>query len=1192
MNRATIRNTLLLFAVFLLVTLWMVVQSVFASGSLSYDWRTNNNLDGWTPNAGIDAHLVIDGKIVMHVPSGSNDPTLTGPPVSIQASTFKIVEITYYNNTGNTNAQLFWTTSTGGWAAARSQSFSTISDSKWHTLQIDLSGNANWTGTITQLRFDPTTNGGNGNFELDSLRVLDKANRYSISNGYYSLSGVDGLIDTLRFDPTGAGNYSDDLIANNMYFNFQLAGVPYAGNSSVTASTSGTTLTLNGIGFGGSGISGSWTIALDGKWMKNTYTVTSSANGKKLESSGFTIESLWDNPGYQVNSLRNPFIRMADVNALYKEVHAFKRTNRSEAPFNLSGNRIDWQGANGFDFNLRFYPSTKRLNNLASLDMMYMNFPAILPTVLNTGNTLTHTLDIELMPSSDITPAVHARYEGGDSTVTTGANAIFSERNYGWEPGEVNPDWYEWQSLQRVWTDDINRDTMEHDASQVKQDPNGYVYTWQDSPGWPFPGFMDSNHYIMTSANLINGLYNHIMNAGDLNALKYNIDRMRNAMNYLLTTQYDSTAKLFIITNSYHNGTIGSVGSNYWDLLPFGHKSAYDNIYGYLALRRMAEIESMVGNTTRATQLNGYADDLKTAYNSTFWSTNHYVMNIDVNGVTRDYGGVFLNLEAIAYGLADTTKANAIMSYLSNTNTSAGTNDVFSKFVFAPRAIMFNIPPKASGGWWVSDYDGNGVYSSNQIQNGGAIFYTAYYELMSRLRSTGANDAYTRLQAIVNRFNLEHLSGGNPLYYGEVNQHYTEGLVGTWGEFPESGLVPVALKNGFMGISADKDGLHVKPNFPTSGMTSLTLNSMYYWDMKLKITASNTSVRIQALDNNSPYTDWKINGIAVSGLFDQTVPISAGGTVTLERTTKTYDLNSIALKTISGIVTADNLYKIYLNGKRLKGTSTLWETGDSLRGYLKNGVNTIAVEVTNLADSPGGFIGDFTLPDGAKVVSNTNWKVTSTAKDGWEQPGFDETGWVNATDYGAYGASPWGTNVVGFPSTSTARWIFSSNSTQSPTVYLRYQFNYELPTVTSSTSIEDTDFGKAKAVDGIRVPRSGANGFSSSTAFSDENHTEWLKLDLTNSQPINQLLLYPVVNSNYTADGFPVDFAIETSTDNVNWTIVKSYTGYVPLNPTEPQSLPFKQTNARYVRITATKLGIQQAGGYLFKIAEVEVYNR
>lgn len=84
-------------------------------------------------------------------------------------------------------------------------------------------------------------------------------------------------------------------------------------------------------------------------------------------------------------------------------------------------------------------------------------------------------------------------------------------------------------------------------------------------------------------------------------------------------------------------------------------------------------------------------------------------------------------------------------------------------------------------------------------------FYTMYYELMCRLKTYSADNAYSRLETLVNRFNIELL------YYGEKNQHGGEGNVGLWGEFPESGLVPVAAKDGFMGIHADKDGLHITP---------------------------------------------------------------------------------------------------------------------------------------------------------------------------------------------------------------------------------------------------------------------------------------------------------------------------------------------------------------------------------------------
>ena len=82
----------------------------------------------------------------------------------------------------------------------------------------------------------------------------------------------------------------------------------------------------------------------------------------------------------------------------------------------------------------------------------------------------------------------------------------------------------------------------------------------------------------------------------------------------------------------------------------------------------MAEIEQMVGNAARANELAGYARDLKAGYNAAFWNDNHYIQVIDEYGAAHDYGCVYLNLEAINYGLASETQAVAIMDFLSNEN--------------------------------------------------------------------------------------------------------------------------------------------------------------------------------------------------------------------------------------------------------------------------------------------------------------------------------------------------------------------------------------------------------------------------------------------------------------------------------------------------------------------------------------------
>ncbi len=852
-------------------------------------WANVGDTQGWSVNDNIDAYCVADGRLILHVP-GKIDPFITRDGVNADASVFKYFEITYLNSTGNTNAKLYWTTPSSGWSEANSYEFQTVSDGKWHTLRVDLSDVGTWQGTITSLRFD-ISSGGNGNFELDALSLLDKPGRYTMANGYFCLSGTTGLIDMLRFDPTGAGNYSEDLISGYLFLSFDHNGASYSSTCQDAVWTvTGNKLEISNIVFADSGVTGQWTVELDGPSMINSFNLVS-GNGKTLTNTCFVMDTLWENNGYSITSsnpgsLKVPFSKMVSSTGRYHSAYAFKRmpTSVDYEALGLRGNWIDWQGANGFNFNLRFTPDTKIVSPVCSLDNLRYHFCRTGAENLNltAGEAFTRTMTITVSENRDITPENGAGFSSNNSTVAKALNDMYYEFSYARDAGIAGPDWWEWISLMRCWNDDYYRDVEMSLVTNYQQRADGYVHTWGNLEGWPFPTDKDSNHYITTSSNKINAVYNYFMYSGDEQFLKDNLESCRKAMNFLMT-QYDPTCDLFVIKQSDHLGGVNSTGSNYWDITPYGYKSAYDNIYGFLALQRMSELEAMVGNTQRSRELAEYAAKLKIAYNHTFWNNNHYIQVIDSAGASHDYGCVYLNLEALNYGLPDDTQARQIMDYLSTATTASGKADVFSAFAFGPRVTVNNNPSKENGGWYVECYNSNGIYGTYQIQNGGTIFYTMYYELMSRIKTYGADNAYARLDQLVTRFNQEHMQGGNPLIDGNKNQHPTEGNVGVWGEFPESGLVPVAAVNGFMGISADSKGLHIAPQMPSTGMTSLTLDDVDFWNMHLRITTTNTSVRIQALANNSPYSDWRINGQPVSGLFDVTVDIAAGGTVTLAR---------------------------------------------------------------------------------------------------------------------------------------------------------------------------------------------------------------------------------------------------------------------------------------------------------------------
>ena len=104
---------------------------------------------------------------------------------------------------------------------------------------------------------------------------------------------------------------------------------------------------------------------------------------------------------------------------------------------------------------------------------------------------------------------------------------------------------------------------------------------------------------------------------------------------------------------------------------------------------------------------------------------------------------------------------------------------------------------------------------------------------------------------------------------------------------------------------------------------------------------------------------------------------------------------------------------------------------------LQRGENVIAVKATDA----GGFAGFIAALEwsGGSAVSDGSWKVSTVEQAGWNLPGFNDSGWANALAYGAYGTSPWHTEVAGFPSGAGAQWIWSADNDADNLVYFRYR---------------------------------------------------------------------------------------------------------------------------------------------------------
>jgi alpha-L-rhamnosidase len=120
------------------------------------------------------------------------------------------------------------------------------------------------------------------------------------------------------------------------------------------------------------------------------------------------------------------------------------------------------------------------------------------------------------------------------------------------------------------------------------------------------------------------------------------------------------------------------------------------------------------------------------------------------------------------------------------------------------------------------------------------------------------------------------------------------------------------------------------------------------------------------------------------------------------------------------VVTGDDTVDVWLNGTPLaastRGTDS-WKRAVyvDLRPALVAGANTLAIAARNGTVGPAGLIGRVRVAASGgttDLITDGSWKTSQTVGDGWERPDFADGAWAAAADLGAYGISPWQSDVV------------------------------------------------------------------------------------------------------------------------------------------------------------------------------------
>ena len=153
-------------------------------------------------------------------------------------------------------------------------------------------------------------------------------------------------------------------------------------------------------------------------------------------------------------------------------------------------------------------------------------------------------------------------------------------------------------------------------------------------------------------------------------------------------------------------------------------------------------------------------------------------------------------------------------------------------------------------------------------------------------------------------------------------------------------------------------------------------------------------------------------------------------------------------------VTADNAFEVFVNGVSV-GSGSDWNVAGVFPVDLATG-DVVAVHATD-AGGIAGFLAELKW-DGGSAVTDGSWKVSATSETDWETQVFNDTGWVAASTYGIYGVAPWNTCVAGFPTSTSAQWIWTGDTLNDNEAFFRYEIGGTPPPSGSITVTADNAF--------------------------------------------------------------------------------------------------------------------------------------
>jgi hypothetical protein len=423
--------------------------------------------------------------------------------------------------------------------------------------------------------------------------------------------------------------------------------------------------------------------------------------------------------------------------------------------------------------------------------------------------------------------------------------------------------WTEWDAMKVAWT------AYRGYRAQARQtllslpvngsngvtgtQPIGYPWSWADREDWP-----DGSYHFDQVPRFVNATYLHYVWSRDDDFLAHALPRAELIMERYVLAVFDGGRGVWTIPDDSNDGVSGhSRPSTYMDQLRSGYQDAWVNAAAHTALVSMSRLERMAGSHDKARRYARLAATFPARYDEAFWNdeTGRYAGWRDVNGDLHDAGYLHVNLEALGRGLGSPGKAHRIFELIDapaepvRFGPHTGSTDVYHNVVAARTATQE--PPKEDWDGWSDPAAGPKPYGDN-VQQGGAVMWLNYYDVMARLRYQDADRAFERFRAMLDRVASDsHLLTFDPLdrLYNDFGESLVQ--VGTNMPFPESGIAILPLLEGFVGVEATPDGLRVAPNLP-SALLWAKVSDIDYAGRGLSVTVTRATTVAGSVDAGQP----------------------------------------------------------------------------------------------------------------------------------------------------------------------------------------------------------------------------------------------------------------------------------------------------------------------------------------------------